>query len=414
MKKIFLFIALIVSLAGMGQNIFSFPNTFYDSTKFKSQVKIGTGNIAPSAALDITSTTKGILFPRMTTTQMNAISSPANGLVIINIDSSYSPFLYNGSWVKIGSGSSGGSGTASTIFNTPNGHVTSNTVVKALGTLDIKAMGDTTDTDNQAYSGWNASDNSYRHGSLSEGKGVETKSKDSTLTVTDTKVIPTGTLYGSDYILTDPLSHAHVAHVARQINDSLNANAKTIRAAQRTGYDSLATNFGDSSLVIKAIDVQLNGSAVTETITDTSIRYNVVVTKSDVGLGNVDNTSDATKNSATATLTNKRWTPRVGSTTSSATPTINTDNVDIYKLTAQAADITSFTTNLSGTPVDGDILEIQITGTATRAITWGSSFVSSTVTLPTTTNSTATLTVVLQYFTTSSYGNNKWVCVNYF
>lgn len=109
-----------------------------------------------------------------------------------------------------------------------------------------------------------------------------------------------------------------------------------------------------------------------------------------------------------------RWKARVGSTTSSATPTINTDNVDIYKLTAQAADITSFTTNLSGTPNDGDILEIQITGTAARAITWGSSFVSSTVTLPTTTVTTATLTVVLQYFTTSSYGNNKWVCVNSF
>ena len=118
--------------------------------------------------------------------------------------------------------------------------------------------------------------------------------------------------------------------------------------------------------------------------------------------------------SSTNTFTNKRWTARVGNTTSSATPTINTDNVDIYKLTAQTADITSFTTNLSGTPVDGDILEIQVTGTATRGITWGSSFVSSTVTLPTTTVGTATLTVVLQYYTTSSYGNNKWVCVNSF
>lgn len=109
-----------------------------------------------------------------------------------------------------------------------------------------------------------------------------------------------------------------------------------------------------------------------------------------------------------------RWKARVGSTASSATPTINTDNVDIYKLTAQAADITSFTSNLSGTPVDGDILEIQITGTAARAIAWGASFVSSTVTLPATTVTTATLTVILQYYTTSSYGNNKWVCTNYY
>lgn len=118
--------------------------------------------------------------------------------------------------------------------------------------------------------------------------------------------------------------------------------------------------------------------------------------------------------SSTTTFTNKRWTARVGSTTSSATPTINTDNYDIYKLTAQTNDITSFTSNLSGTPVDGDILEIQITGTAARAITWGASFVSTTVTLPTTTTTTTTLTVVFQYYTTSSYGNNKWHCVNYY
>lgn len=127
-----------------------------------------------------------------------------------------------------------------------------------------------------------------------------------------------------------------------------------------------------------------------------------------------DTTTGGVSPTNTVILTNKRWTARVGSTTSSATPTINTDNIDIYKLTAQTADITSFTTNLSGTPVDGDILEIQITGTAARAITWGASFVSSTVTLPTTTVTTSTLTVILQYFTTSSYGNNKWICVNSF
>src|SRR5690606_22009541 len=48
--------------------------------------------------------------------------------------------------------------------------------------------------------------------------------------------------------------------------------------------------------------------------------------------------------------------PKVGSTASSATPTINTDNVNLYRLTAQAANITSFTTNLSGTPTHGQTL----------------------------------------------------------
>ena len=111
--------------------------------------------------------------------------------------------------------------------------------------------------------------------------------------------------------------------------------------------------------------------------------------------------------SATQTLTNKRVTPRVGSTTSSATPTINTDNVDIYKLTAQTVDITSFTTNLTGTPTDGQVLIIEITGTAARAITWGSSFEASTVALPTTTVTTAMLAVGFIYNSVTS----KWRCM---
>lgn len=130
-------------------------------------------------------------------------------------------------------------------------------------------------------------------------------------------------------------------------------------------------------------------------------------TKDQVGLGNVDNTSDATKNASTATLTNKRITKRVTSETSSATPTINTDNCDIHKITAQTEAITSFTANLSGTPTDGQLLLIQITGTAARAITWGASFEASTVALPTTTVGTARLDVLFIWNAATS----KWRCL---
>lgn len=106
----------------------------------------------------------------------------------------------------------------------------------------------------------------------------------------------------------------------------------------------------------------------------------------------------------TDTLTNKRITKRVGTTTSSATPTINTDNVDFYSLTAQTADITSFSTNLSGTPTEAQTLWIAITGTAARAITWGASFEASTVALPTTTVTTARLDVGFVWNTVTS----KW------
>lgn len=111
--------------------------------------------------------------------------------------------------------------------------------------------------------------------------------------------------------------------------------------------------------------------------------------------------------SSTNTLTNKRVTKRTGTTTSSATPTINTDNVDFYSLTAQTVGITSFTTNLSGTPTNGQTLWISITGTAARAITWGASFEASTVALPTTTVSTDRLDVGFVWNTATS----KWRCI---
>lgn len=111
--------------------------------------------------------------------------------------------------------------------------------------------------------------------------------------------------------------------------------------------------------------------------------------------------------SSTNTLTNKWIQKRTGTTTSSATPTINTDNVDFYSLTAQTADITSFTTNLSGTPTEAQTLWVAITGTAVRAITWGTSFEASTVALPTTTVTTARLDVGFIWNTVTS----KWRCV---
>lgn len=50
------------------------------------QVGIGTTNPNPSAILDINSTTKGVLLPSLTTSEINEISNPANGLIFYNKD----------------------------------------------------------------------------------------------------------------------------------------------------------------------------------------------------------------------------------------------------------------------------------------------------------------------------------------
>lgn len=112
---------------------------------------------------------------------------------------------------------------------------------------------------------------------------------------------------------------------------------------------------------------------------------------------------------ATDTLTNKRITKRVLATSGpGATPTINTDNYDVVHFSAVATAITSMTTNLSGTPVDGDTLRISFTDSGSaEAITWGAKFESSTVALPTTTVISTRLDVGFFWHTTTS----AWRCV---
>lgn len=61
-----------------------------------AQVGIGTSTPNASSALDVTSTTKGMLTPRMTQAQRTAIASPATGLLIYQTDGTTGYYYYNG------------------------------------------------------------------------------------------------------------------------------------------------------------------------------------------------------------------------------------------------------------------------------------------------------------------------------
>lgn len=61
-----------------------------------SQVGIGTNTPAPSAQLDVTSTNKGALLPRMTMAQRNSIATPALGLLIYQIDNTPGFYYFDG------------------------------------------------------------------------------------------------------------------------------------------------------------------------------------------------------------------------------------------------------------------------------------------------------------------------------
>ena len=68
----------------------------FTATTF-AQVGINTETPDASAALDITSTTGGLLVPRMTETQRDAISPAATGLMIYQTDGTAGFYYYNGS-----------------------------------------------------------------------------------------------------------------------------------------------------------------------------------------------------------------------------------------------------------------------------------------------------------------------------
>jgi uncharacterized protein (TIGR02145 family) len=122
MKKLLLSICLLLS------SIHSF-----------SQVGLGTSNPISSAALDVTSVTKGFLPPRMTYAQISAIVAPVAGLIVwcTNCSTSGELVIYNGSsWTNLVGGASAspfscGVSTVSFVYN--GATVTYGTVQRAYG-----------------------------------------------------------------------------------------------------------------------------------------------------------------------------------------------------------------------------------------------------------------------------------------
>lgn len=77
------------------------------NTAIAGKLAVGATSAATSALVDLTSTSLGLLPPRMTSTQRDAISTPATGLMVYNTTSGQYEF-YNGSaWTGIGSTTTG-------------------------------------------------------------------------------------------------------------------------------------------------------------------------------------------------------------------------------------------------------------------------------------------------------------------
>lgn len=101
----------------------------FSSSFALSQVGIGTTSPDNSAALDITSTTKGLLTPRLTEVQRLAIVSPSTGLLIYQTNNTTGYWYYNGTtWTNFASGNCW----------SLTGNVGTNPSINKLGTTDAQ------------------------------------------------------------------------------------------------------------------------------------------------------------------------------------------------------------------------------------------------------------------------------------
>lgn len=109
---------------------------------FPSTGSAGIGTTAPatSAILEVKSTTKGVLLPRMTAAQKNAIASPASGLLIYLTDSIKGFYYYDAGWKAV-------TPTAATFLNKNLSNLTAPTAVSAdllPGTTNARNLGSAT------------------------------------------------------------------------------------------------------------------------------------------------------------------------------------------------------------------------------------------------------------------------------
>jgi len=109
---------------GLGSNTTVLGNTSTTHGRWYGSLLLGTTTNAASSILTMESTTQGFLPPRMTTTQRNAIASPATGLVVYDTTLN-DPFYYNGTaWTMFQDGitltTTGTSGAATLVGTTLN------------------------------------------------------------------------------------------------------------------------------------------------------------------------------------------------------------------------------------------------------------------------------------------------------
>ena len=206
------------------------------ASNLQAQVGIASTSITAdaSAMLEVQSTSKGLLTPRMTNAQKQAISSPATGLTIYQTDSTAGYYVYTGSaWKRL---------------------LTATVPVVDGGT------GQSSYTNGQLLIG-NTTGNTLTKSTLTAGSGISITNGAGSITITNTGAASDSTFTGSDVSIVSGTTW-------------YNLTGLSFSAAANTTYRFRATVLFTATTTTKGLIFSLNGPA-----SPTYFAYSVVQPK---------------------------------------------------------------------------------------------------------------------------------------
>jgi hypothetical protein len=324
-----------------------------------------------SAMLDIRTTARGFLMPRMDSTQRNAIATPATGLQIYNTNTNAFNYYNGTAWTAIGGGTGGG--------------VTITSYGKNAGrdsTILLLSNGTRFAAKDSVGSGGGSGSIDY----TTEGYGIKVDSSGRVYTVrVDSTVIGSKTYINK--VVSDSMAQLTIGVGLELTNDTL-LSLKQVTVDEIGGVSNEQTTIWDNSEPDLGVP-SVNGYVLSSTTAGDRSWVDYV------------------NPTGTQTLTNKRITQRVNTIASSGTPTPTSDNSDMFTVTALAANATFAAP--TGTPTDGQslLLRIKDNGTA-RTLGWNAIYRAGTdFALPTTTVISKTIYLQLIY----NAADTKWDAV---